>query len=41
MRDTAVSTMLMQKGEVRFADGADQPTGWMADPYDPSITAPP
>jgi hypothetical protein len=41
MRDTAVFTMLMQKGEVRFADGADQPTGWMADPYDPSITAPP
>jgi hypothetical protein len=41
MRDTAVFTVLMQTGAVRLADGAEQPTGWMADPYDPSINTPP
>ena len=41
MRDTLVLMKLMQSGVVRFPEGADQPAGWMADPYDPAIATPP
>jgi len=40
-RDTAIIGELMQKGEVRFEDGSEQPIGWMTDPYDPAVATPP
>jgi hypothetical protein len=40
-RDTLVLGELIQQGEVRFEDGAEQPIGWMADPYDPTVKTPP
>jgi hypothetical protein len=40
-RDTAVFARLIRSGEVKFEDGDTQPTNWMRDPYDPSITGPP
>jgi hypothetical protein len=41
MRDMAIFAQLLDAGDVEFADGAQQPTNWMGDPYDPSITDPP
>jgi hypothetical protein len=41
VRDTAIFTKLMQSGEVKFPGDDAQPTHWMQDPYDPSITGPP
>jgi hypothetical protein len=38
MRDTAIFSRLLQSGEVKFADGAEQPANWMGDPYDASLT---
>jgi hypothetical protein len=40
-RDTAIFIRLLDAGDVEFAAGAQQPTNWMGDPYDPSITGPP
>ena len=40
-RDTTIFAELMQTGEVKFEEGSQQPLGWMADPYDPSIATPP
>jgi hypothetical protein len=41
MRDTAIFGELMQKGEVKLEEGAEQAVGWMADPYDPLVKTPP
>lgn len=41
MRDTAIFAKLMQSGEVQLKAGGSQPSNWMRDPYDPSITGPP
>lgn len=40
-RDTAILAKLMQSGEVKYKLGDEQPSGWMQDPYDPSIKGPP
>ncbi len=40
-RDTAIFVRLLDAGDVEFAAGAQQPTNWMGDPYDPSIAGPP
>ena len=40
-RDTSIFAELLQKDEVRFEDGKDQPIGWMQDPYDPAVKTPP
>jgi hypothetical protein len=40
MRDTAIFSELIQKGEVTLVEEGN-PIGWMEDPYDPSVETPP